>query len=245
MSPDPEVTEDGLLGGLVRLRQRRDGHRAGTDAVLLAGLAEAREGEHVVDLGAASGAVGLMLAARLPTLRVTLVERDPDQAALARENAALNGWADRVAVQVLDAFAPQTSWPSLAPADLVVTNPPFFETGAGRRVSPDPRRASAHVMAGGTLQRWLAAAARLLTPRGRLVVIHRADALESCLAALHPHFGSPVVLPIQPRSDRAATRLLVRARRGGRAPLTLLPPLVLHGEDGRFTAEAARLHDPA
>ena len=238
--PSEEVSEDRLLGGAVILRQRRDGHRAGTDAVLLAGLAEAREGERLVDLGSASGAVGLMLAARFATLRVTLVERDPDQVALARENAALNGWAGRVEVSEFDAFAPHSAWPPVEPADLVVTNPPFFED-IGHRASPDRRRAAAHVMAGGGLAQWLAAASRLLKPKGRLAMIHRADALEACLAALRPHFGSPQVQPIQPRSDRPANRIIVRARRGGRAPLLLFPALVLNGQDGRFTPEAARL----
>lgn len=243
MPSDAEnVTEDRLLGGAVRLRQRRGGHRAGTDAVLLAGLCEAREGAHVVDLGSASGAVGLMLAARLPGLRVTLVERDADEAALARENAALNGWADRITVHCLDVFSPSGGWPIVEPADLVVTNPPFFDAGADIRVSPNARRAAAHVMEGGGLSDWLAAAARFLKPRGRLALIHRADALETCLAALRPSFGSPVILPIQARANREASRILLRAVRGGRAPLALLPPLVLHEADGTFTPETARLH---
>lgn len=243
MPSEQDVSEDRLLGGTVRLLQRRDGHRAGTDAVLLAGLAEARDGEHVVDLGSASGAVGLMLAARLTSLQVTLVERDPAQAALARDNAALNSWAERVGVAGFDAFAAPSGWPPVVPADLVVTNPPFFENGARHRTSPDGRRAAAHVMAGGGLAQWLASASRLLKPKGRLAMIHRADALEACLAALRPHFGSPTVLPIQPRADRPASRILVRARRGGRAPLLLLPALVVHEPDGRFTPEAARLHE--
>jgi tRNA1(Val) A37 N6-methylase TrmN6 len=52
------------------------------------------------------------------------------------------------------------------------------------------------------------------------------------------------VMPIHPRAGRNATRILVFARRGGRSPLVLLPPLVLHADRGGFTPEAARLHDP-
>ncbi|TDR94364.1 tRNA1(Val) (adenine(37)-N6)-methyltransferase [Enterovirga rhinocerotis] len=260
MLPEPERTsEDRLLGGRVRLLQPRIGHRAGTDAVLLAGLSGARAGEHVIDLGSASGAVGLMIAAHVPTARVSLIEREPGLVALAGENIGLNDVGGRVAAFECDVFgigepsfaeacpdqAGDRRGPPAVPADLVVTNPPFFEETAGIRASPDAGRRKAHVMEGGGLRDWLAAAARVLKPRGRLALIHRADALGACLAALAPDFGAPAVMPIHPRAGRNASRILVFARRGGRSPLLLLPPLILHEPDGRFTPEAARLHDPA
>jgi tRNA1(Val) A37 N6-methylase TrmN6 len=125
-------------------------------------------------------------------------------------------------------------------ADVVATNPPFFQ-GEGRP-SPDPGRRTAHTMAGGGLGDWLRAAADLLRPRGRLAMIHRADNLQLCLDAMGGHFGSVEIRPVYPKPDRPASRILVRAIKGGHAPLVLAPPLVLHGPDGAFTLEAARLH---
>src|ERR1700704_2242282 len=98
MSPESRlgaVTEDALLGGSLRLRQPRRGHRVGHDAVLLAAACPANAGEHLVDLGAGVGAAGLAVALRAPDTTVTLIEIDPDLAALAAENAALNGLAAR------------------------------------------------------------------------------------------------------------------------------------------------------
>lgn len=238
-----EVTEDGLLGGLVRLRQPARGHRAGTDAVLLAGLAPVRAGDAVIDLGSASGAVGLMIAARHPDMRVLLVEREPDLAALARENVALNGHDERVRVVQADAFLSEGWAPAgLLPgeADLVVTNPPFF-AGEGR-ASPDPGRRRAHVMEGGDLAGWIAAASRMLRPNGRLALIHRADALPACLSALGRGFGSVSVVAVHARPDADASRIVIVTRKGGRAPLRIAPPLVLHGDDRAFTEAAASLH---
>src|ERR1700724_2916169 len=100
------VTEDAVLGGALRLRQPRRGHRVGHDAVLLAAACPALPGEHVVDLGAGVGAAGLALAARAREIAVTLVEIDPDLAALATQNAQLNGLAARVKSITLDAVAP-------------------------------------------------------------------------------------------------------------------------------------------
>src|SRR5258708_28337702 len=89
------VTEDAVLGGALRLRQPRRGHRVGHDAILLAAACPAHGSEHVVDLGAGVGAAGLAVAARAPGVTVTLVEIDPDLAVLAADNARLNGLAAR------------------------------------------------------------------------------------------------------------------------------------------------------
>src|SRR5664279_1796469 len=91
-----DVTEDGFLGGRLRLRQPRAGHRAGHDAVLLAAATAARAGDRVVDFGAGVGAAGLALACRVQGLDLVLVEIDPRLAALARDNARLNEIAARV-----------------------------------------------------------------------------------------------------------------------------------------------------
>src|SRR5205085_8436726 len=97
-----ETTDDAVLGGRLILRQPRRGHRVGHDAILLAAATDARFDEHVVELGAGVGAAGLALAQRVAGLKVTLIELDRDLAALAEENAARNGLADRVRVVVLN-----------------------------------------------------------------------------------------------------------------------------------------------
>jgi tRNA1(Val) A37 N6-methylase TrmN6 len=241
---DENITHDTLLGGSVPLLQPRRGHRSGTDAVLLAQLADVRGGDVVVDLGSASGAAGLVLARRVPDARIVFVERDPVLVALCRRNIGLNGLDGRAIAVEADLFAlPLPGVHGAIPAgdaDLVVTNPPFFEEGA--RASPDDGRAAAHVLRGGDLARWIAAAADLLAAKGRLCLIHRADRFGACLEALRPGFGSVTVRPVHPRLDRPASRIVVSAVKGGRAPLVLAPALVLHAPDGAFTPDAERLH---
>lgn len=235
------VREDALLGGRVRLLQQARGHRAGTDAVLLAAAAPARPGHTVIDVGAGSGAVGLMIAARVP-VALTLVERDPTLAELCARNASLNGVEARVAaIDVLDRAARLGAGLGPESADLVVTNPPYLEEGQAR-VSPDVGRAAAHMLPPGGLALWLGACAGLLRPKGRLVLVHRADRLAECLSVLERGFGEARLRLVHPMADRPASRLLLSAVKGSRAPLAVEPALVLHGEDGRFTPEAEALH---
>lgn len=244
-----------LLRGRLRLVQPARGHRPGTDALLLAATLPRAIGEGLaVDLGAGIGTVGLALAIRAPALRVTLVEREPELLACAMRNVACNGLAGRVDVVEQDVFV-RAAAPFAAlrgAANVVLTNPPWTEAGRDR-ASPDDLRRRAHHFEpqaddidgqglGDPLALWLRRAAALLAPRGRLILIHRADRLDDVLAALPPHLRDRVVLPIHPRAGEPAHRVIVGAICGSRAPLRLLPGLVLHEADG-FTPRAAALHD--
>ena len=244
MSPPSEP--DLWLGGRLKLHQPpRGAHRAGTDAALLAGLLKPAAGQTLCDVGAATGAVGLAAGLRAPDCRVVLVERDPALAAMARENAEANGMAGRVEIIVADVLASgaERRAAGLAPglADLVLTNPPFFE-GSSHRPSPVAGKAEAHGFADGGLDDWLRACTDVLKPGGRLGLIHRADALPACLDALQGRFGAVIVRPVYPRADRDAIRILASAVKGSRAPLSVAPPLLLHDVDGRFTEEAGAIH---
>jgi tRNA1(Val) A37 N6-methylase TrmN6 len=232
------VTDDAVLDGRLRLRQPRRGHRVGHDAILLAAATGARAGEHAVDLGAGVGAAGLALAARVPGITVTLVEIDPDLAALAEENARRNGLADRVTARVLDVAAPTRAFAAAGlaagSAQHVLMNPPFHDPGR-HRVSSDPRRRVAHAAA--RPNAWVGCARRLLASGGTLTLVWRADGLAEVLAGLDG-FGGVAVLPVHPRPNAAAIRILVRAEKGSRAPLSLLAGLVLNDGAGHPTAEA-------
>ena len=237
------VETTGFLGGRVLLRQPRGGHRAGTDAALVIAAARPYAKGQIADLGAGVGTIGIALAVLEPRLEVALVEIDPELAALAAETAAANDCGERVRVLAQDVRELATRPRALpdSSCDLVVTNPPFTDARSSRG-SPDEGRALAHRMKEGDLARWIDAAARLLKPRGSLVLIHRPDGLEAVLAALRPRFGAIVLRPVQPRAKMAATRILVYARKGGRTPLVLAPPLILHEAGGSFTGLAASIH---
>jgi tRNA1(Val) A37 N6-methylase TrmN6 len=233
-------TDDAALGGRLTLRQPARGHRFGHDAILLAAATPAAPGEVAVDLGAGVGAAGLALARRVAGVTVHLVEIDPELAALARGNAERNGFGGRVAAHALDVAAPPEMFAAAGLAagstDRVLMNPPFHAAGRAQ-ASPDARRRVAHVAPAGTLAAWLGAAARLLRPAGTLSMIFRADGLGELLGALAPLFGAVAIQPVHPKPGAAAIRILVCATKGSAAPPSLLPGLVLNGDDGRPSAE--------
>jgi tRNA1(Val) A37 N6-methylase TrmN6 len=229
-----EIVENALLGGRVRLRQPAKGYRAGMDAALLAAAVAAAPGERVIEAGCGAGAVLMQIAARCPGVALTGLERDPAMAALARENATLNGADAQIVEGDVAAGFRALDLPLF---DRAVSNPPFFDDPGALRAPAEGKRGA--WMADDGLKAWTTFLLKSVREGGRIAVIHRADRLADLLALLGETAGSFAVRGIHPYTDEPAKRVLVQAIKTGKAPLRLLPPLVLHDRSGaKHTAEA-------
>lgn len=218
--PD-ELSDDKFLCGQLRLLQPLKGYRAATDPVLLAAACPARPGHNVLDLGCGAGAAALCLGLRVPSLALSGLEVQPDYAELARQNANRNG----IGLEVHDGDLTRMPKALRRDFDHVIANPPYY--GAGGSPSPVAGRARA-MQVQTPLADWVAAAARRLRPGGWLTLIVLTEGLPEVLSALPPRLGSAAVLPLVPREGRQAFRVIVQARKGGRAPFRLLSPFVIH-----------------
>ena len=234
-----------MLDGRVVLRQPVEGAlRATIDPVLLAAAVPARPGERVLEAGCGAGPGFLCLAARVPGLRVAAVERDPDLAALARGNAALNDLApDRVEVVAGDvqdlALARR-----LGPCAHGFANPPWWTDGT---TPPAPLRRGATHGEGLDLLAWAGFLSAGVAPGGTVTLILPAARFAAGLAALEAAgCGAPLLIPLWPRQGVAAKRVILQVRKARRGPAQVLPGLVLHGPGQGFTAAAeAILRDGA
>jgi len=225
------LTEDALLGGRVRLLQPRKGYRVAVDAVLLAAAVDAAANARILDLGAGVGAVGLCIGSRVPGCEITGIELQPELAALAERNAALNSVSERVRTIVYDLAQPLPL--ELGTFDHVATNPPYL-AAAVADPSPDVAKALATVESSAALARWLEVATAVLKPAGTLTIIHRSERLDEIAALLERlGWGELAVKPLTP-----TPRVLVRARRATKPARRLAQPLVLHRRDGGYTDEA-------
>jgi tRNA1(Val) A37 N6-methylase TrmN6 len=217
-----ELTDDGFLGQRLRILQPRQGYRAATDPVLLAAAVPARSGDSVLELGCGAGVASLCLAARVAGLGQSALERQPAYAALARRNADRNG----IGLTVVEGDLAAMPDGLRRPFDHVIANPPYFAAGDGTAAGDAGREAAQREET--PLAVWIDAATRRLAPGGWLTLIHLAARLPHLLAVMDRRLGSQSVLPLAPRPDRAASRVILRARKGGRAAFRLLAPMVLH-----------------
>jgi len=233
---EPSFTEDRLLGGRIRLRQPADGYRAAIDPVFLAAAVAAEPHQLVLDIGCGPGAAMLCLAARVPHCRVVGLEMQRDLVRLAGDNAILNGMETRVSVMIGDLLHPP---PRLSPGafDHVMANPPFNERG--RAIEPATTgKAEATIEGDADLAAWVRFSLAMVRSTGTVTFIHRADRIDALLAQIAGRAGEVVVFPLWAGQGRAASRILVRARKQIAAPARLAAGLVLHQPDGRLSAAA-------
>lgn len=229
-----DIVENGLLGGRVRLRQPARGYRAGMDAALLAAAVAAEPGQRVIEAGCGAGGALMQIAARCRGVAMVGVERDPAAADLARENVALNDADAEILTADVAAGFKALGLPTF---DQAVANPPFFDDPGALRAPASGKRDA--WMADDGLAAWTRFLLKSVREGGHVVIIHRADRLGDLLTLLADTGGSFAIRPVQPFTDEPAKRVLVRATKAGRAPLRLLPALVLHDRsEGKHTAEA-------
>lgn len=217
---DERLTQDAFLGGLLHLWQPRQGYRAGVDPVLLAATIPAVSGQRVLELGCGVGAAVLCLGARVPDLILTGVEREVTYAELAVRNGA-------GALEVINAdIADLPLALKQRQFDHVLANPPYWRRDASVAAKDPTREAALGEQT--PLEIWIEVAAKRLAQKGYMHIIHRAERLPDLLASLPRDMGSIEVLPIAARIGRAAERVILRARKSGRAEFRLHAPLVLH-----------------
>lgn len=235
-------------GNFWLVQPARGGHRAGMDAMMLAAAVPGDFSGTLADFGAGAGAVGIAVASRCAGARAVLVEQSGEMAAYARasldheNNSNLAG-----RVSVIEADVTLTGKARLAAGladgvfDFVVMNPPF--NMAADRPTPSELRRAAHVMDDGSFEAWMRSAAAVVRPRGGLAIIARPVSLAPILTAIKGRFGGAEIVPVHPRADQAAIRIILRAVRGSRGALTLCPPLILHEAGDRFSAHADAINN--
>ncbi len=219
-----------LFGGRFRLSQEPGVFPLSMDTMALGAFASVRPGAAVWDLGCGSGALGLLLLGREPTLHYTGLEQSAAACALAEKNLAQNGLEGRILHARIEEI------PRLVPggcADLVISNPPYFPRG----------KAGTAERTGCTLEALCAGAGRLLKPGGRFALTYPAGELASLCCVLQANGLEPKRLRFAAHKPSAAPKLvLAEAVKGGRPGLELLPGLFWYTEEGEPSPDYRRIY---
>ena len=235
------LTEDAFLGGRLRVLQPEKGYRAGIDAVFLAAAIPVAAGETVFEAGIGAGVASLCLVARNPAIHVTGIEITARYAMMCEENAKRNGYGQHVRVihaDVREAMRRDLShMPQHGTFAHAYANPPYFEDGKVT-ASPSLLKAQAHSFGPGDLDLWIKVMHAMVSLRGTVTLVHRADSLGKILTSMEEKFGDIRVAPLYAREGTAASRVIVQGMKGSKAPMQLLPGLILHGDGSQFTADA-------
>ncbi len=229
---------DTLPWGGLSLWQRPDTFNYTSDSVLLASFAYLVREASVLELGAGTGAVSLLVAAR-GAKSVTGIELSADVAELFADSVAYNRLAQVKAVRgdIRDVAA----YVSAGTFDLVVANPPYRRMASGKIRKAAVQQAACHEQET-LLEEFVRAAAFAVRYRGRAAFCYLPERLVDLCVAFRAAGLEPKRLQlVHARAGRPAQLALVEAVRGGKPGLETAPPLILYERDGRnYTQEALR-----
>lgn len=234
-------TNDYLLDKQVKIFQPVDGYRASTDAVLLAAMVKTdTKNVRILDVGSGTGAVSLCLAQRFQQHNVEIhgLEIQPTLAELANLSAQANGFTF---LQYYQAdIRQQLGNKNLQPCsfDIVITNPPYSDNDLP---SPNKSKATAHNLDHFDLMAWLKFCVKMTKPFGHIYLINRAAALPQICTALAGRAGGLTILPLYSKTTQNAKRVIIAAQKDSKAPAQILPPFVVHRENGDYTAAAQKI----
>ena len=229
-------TNDYLLDKKVKIFQPIDGYRASTDAVFLSFLLDSKKvkkGDTILDVGSGTGAISLCLASRLKDVKITGIDIQKDLVELSNMSSKENGY-DSFLTYINTDIRKKTSLPS-GTFSFVITNPPYSDHDMP---SPNESKKLAHNHQDFDLTGWLSFCLKMLKPKGYLLVINRAEAINEIITAIDKKAGSINVLPIYSKLGQDAKRVAIIAQKTAKGITKILPPFYTHNEDGSYTDKA-------
>ena len=238
-----QLTTDTFFNGRIRVKQPRTGYRFSVDAVILADYVNSQAEGTVIDLGTGCGIIPLILAYRNPKLEIIGIEVQSDLADIAIANITDNHMQDRIKIHCSDMKTFDHHMIS-TPVDLVISNPPYRKTNAGR-INPDRQRAIARHEIRATLSDVIRATRRLVRTGGKFVTVYTAERtteilLEMRAAGIEPKFYRM----IHSNQNTDAKMILLEGIKGGRPGSKIAPPLFVYKEDGTYTDEVEKMFHP-
>lgn len=231
-------TTDYLLNKKITLLQPVDGYRASIDAVLLSSLVRhLKKDSRILDIGSGTGAIAMCLAHRFrDEISILGLEVQEELASLANQSAQINGFDNFL--RFLEHNIKNNINELNNSFDICISNPPYSENDLK---SPKQSKALAHNHQDMTLESWLKFCLKMLKPKGQLYMINRTEALQDILYFLHKKIGAIKIVPIFSKAGEAAKRVMIIANKDSKAPLEILPGIIIHQENGEYTKAANQI----
>jgi tRNA1Val (adenine37-N6)-methyltransferase len=216
-----ETLEDLQCNGL-KIIQKKEGFRFGTDAVLLANFVKAKKGDRIMDLGTGTGIVPILLSAKTKAREIIGIDIQEELIQMANRSIEFNHLSERVKGYVGD-IKERSAFPKAA-FDVVTTNPPYKPMGTGVRNELVQKDISRHEVLC-TLEDVIGLAARLLKMNGQFFMVHKPERLTDIMCLLREYKIEPKWLQfIHPKPHKKPFILLIHGTKNGGKDLKLLPP---------------------
>jgi tRNA1Val (adenine37-N6)-methyltransferase len=229
-------TVDEILGGILRIFQKKKGYRFSIDALLLAHFVRLKKGDHIVELGTGSGIIAIIMSQRRECGKIIGVDIQAELVEMANRSLDINALSGRVDIRwgdvrrIEQGFNPQSF-------DVVIFNPPYRKLKSGR-INPNNEKSVARHEIEGTMYDFLKASGYVLKKSGRVYIIYHATRIVELLSSMRIEGMEPKKMRIvHSHKDSRGEFVLVEGIKGGREELEVLPALLKYAADGKYTEE--------
>ncbi|MDR0580763.1 MAG: methyltransferase [Holosporaceae bacterium] len=221
-----ELTEDSILNGAIKLLQPKNGYRVAIDPIILASFIKLEAHQRILDVGCGVGTIALILKKREYSAELTALDMDAEMCKICEQNSRINS----LPLDIENVIVENHTILRKKPFDQIVTNPPFFQKESFR-TSESKKWANVETI---DLSNWIRCCFLALKNSGIFSMIHRASRLNEILSALGG-IGSIQVVPIYPKSNREANRVIVQVVKSRKSEMKILPGIVAHRNNGDYT----------
>lgn len=237
------LTHDSIYlrgSGVVSIAQSEKGFRFTLDSLLIADFCRARKRDRILEPGAGTGIISLLLARKYPVARFVADEVEPQAFKLLCLNIENNRLVDVIVpldrdIRNLGKSIRQGAF------DVIIANPPYIRFGTGRK-SPSHERQTARQDQTAALPFWLDLQI-LLKNKGRYCLVFPASRAAELMSLLRERRLEPKRLRwVHPYQDKPASLVLIEAIKSGGVGLDVLPPLIVHERGGGYTEEMQKIY---
>lgn len=243
IKPNERVDDLGLNN--LRLIQNPEQFCFGVDAVLLADFAarSVKKGARVMDMCSGNGIVAVLLTHKTQAESIVGLEIQKSVSEMAQRTVKLNALEERVTMVCGDLREAANLF-GKSSFNNIVCNPPYKEFGGGL-VSENESAAIARHEIMCNAEDIIRSSAELLSPGGKLSMIHRPERLAELIILMKKYKIEPKRLRfVHPSYKKTATMILLEGAYCGGAKLFLELPLYIYEPDGReYTEEINRIYE--
>ncbi len=232
-----EYTRDTILGGSIIIKQPKYGYRINSDSIFLAAATPGTEKNRILDIGAGTGAISLVLAKRPEKLDIFAVENFPAHLELLKENIIINQLTGQITVIDSDISNLGCVF-SGKKFDHIVTNPPFYEKKVNQLPNNLGKRVAFHESKV-SLKEWIRYCVDLLKIGGSFTLIIPYYRYHEIISVFSEIFFTLRVLNLLPREGEYPKRVIVQGWLKGDERVKKIYSFELHQkETNSFTSRA-------
>jgi tRNA1Val (adenine37-N6)-methyltransferase len=226
--------------GVVSIVQPKKGFRFTLDSLLLADFCRVRKRCRILEPGAGTGIISILLARIFPRARIVAAEVEPQAFNLLCQNVQNNGLVDSIMplerdIRYLCRFLEPGSF------DMIIANPPYIKYGTGRN-SPSRERQNARQDQTAALANWLDLQT-LLKDRGKYCLVFPASRAAELMSLLRERRMEPKRLRcVHAFQDKPASLVLIEAIKTKGIGLDIMPPLFVHERGRGYSKEMREIY---